>query len=75
MDGSLGSSLVYGVGLNVLFYFRNHLVEDKGAGCFTSLVFLLSCGCSCSLSLFVVPWTGLWYVIVTFIFWSYLNAF
>ena len=29
------------------FYFGNHLVEEKRAGCFTLIVFLLYCVCLC----------------------------
>ena len=34
----------------VLFSLYNYLVEKKRAGCFTLIVFLLSCVCLCSVS-------------------------
>ena len=37
--------------LGFLFEFCNHLAEEKRTGCFTLDVFLLSCGCYCSVPL------------------------
>ena len=42
----------------------NHKAEEERVGCFTLIVFLLLCGCQCLLVM--VPWVGLWSVIVAF---------
>ena len=46
-------------------WFCNHLTGEDRAGCFTFIVFLMLCGCYCSLPLPPVPWVGLKSVIVT----------
>ena len=33
------------------FWFCNHLAEEERAGCFNLVIFFLSCGCWCSVSL------------------------
>ena len=42
--GGGGGSLFYDQILVLLFYFCNPLAEEERTGCFTIIVFLLSCG-------------------------------
>ena len=44
VGGAGGGSLFYDQILVLLFYFCNPLAEEERAGCFTIIVFLLSCG-------------------------------
>ena len=63
MKGCCVGSL-FCVVLSVLFSFSiNHLAEEERADCF---VFLLLVGCLVLCLFLVVPWVGLWYLIVTF---------
>ena len=58
MQGFCDGSSFCGAVLCALSKFCNHLAEKARAGCFTSIVFLLSCGCLCVVSLLeAVGWS------------------
>ena len=57
-----------------ILQFNNHLAEEGGAGCFTTIVLLLSCDCICSVSF---PYGAMgWFAVCDFgISWSYTFTF